>query len=154
MVEPVWLKVLLDVSALIAGGIAVFTFWKNSRLRRAEWLYNLHAKFFESPNYKKMRYVIDYKSQPDFSNLPDALTQGVPHQLAEDFVDYLNFFEFVASLWKLRQITIEEIAMVFEYYVRQLGDHTFVMDFIATNGFESLNQLIPELRQRKATVKQ
>lgn len=151
MVEPLWLKLLLDFSALVAGGFAVFTFWKNSKLRRAEWLYNLHAKFFESPNYKEMRYIVDYKPQPEFGNLREALTLDVNGRLAEEFVDYLNFFEFVASLWKLKQISSEEIAMIFEYYVLNLGDHDFVMDFVNTRGFENLKQLIPELRKQKVT---
>lgn len=161
MVEPAWLKVLLDVLPVVTGVIAVSTgiiavrtFRKNAELRRAEWLYNLHAKFFESESYKEMRRVIDYEPQPEFGNLREALTQNVNPQLAERFVDYLNFFEFVASLWKLKQITTDEIAMVFEYYVRQLGDHEFVMHFVATNSFENLEQLIPELRVRKVTVKQ
>jgi hypothetical protein len=45
--------------------------------------------------------------------------------------------------------------MVFEYYVLNLEEHNFVMDFVATQGFENLEQLIPELRKhRKVAVKQ
>jgi hypothetical protein len=33
MIEPGWLRIVLDVSALVAGAIAVVTFWKSARLR-------------------------------------------------------------------------------------------------------------------------
>jgi hypothetical protein len=152
MIEPVWLRIVLDVSALVAGAIAVVTFWKNARLKRAEWLYNLHAKFFESASYKRMRRVVDYEPKPEFGNLRAALTSGGDETIAEDFVDYLNFFEFIASLWRLKQLSIKEIAMVFEYYVLRLRDHDFIMHFIATEGFENLDLLIAELGEHRRSA--
>jgi hypothetical protein len=152
MVEPDWLKLILDVSALVGGGLALWTFWRNARLRRAEWLYNLHAKFYESSNYKRMRYTLDYEPQPEFDKLRNAVNTGGNDELAEALVDYLNFFEFIATLWKLKQLTIKEIAMIFEYYVLRLRDHDFVMSFIAKNGFENLDRLIIKLGTR-TTVK-
>ena len=149
MTEPLWLRLVLDISALVAGSIAVVTFMKNARLKRAEWLYSLHTKFFESGSYKRMRYIVDYEPKPEFGNLRDALTSGGDEKLAEEFVDYLNFFEFIASLWMLRQLNINEILMVFEYYVLRLRDHDFIMRFIETQGFENLEKLIVKLDNRK-----
>lgn len=76
--------------------IALVTYRRNVRTKRAEWLSTLHAKFFESTNYKSMRHIIDYEP-PEFVTLRDCIAQGGSDQLVESFVDYLNFFEFIAS---------------------------------------------------------
>lgn len=153
MAEPGWLKVTLDVFAIVAGAIAAITFWRSARLRRAEWLHDLYARFYESGSYKWMRHIVDYEPKPEFGNLREAVTKGGSDELAESLVDYLNFFEFVASLWKLRQLSTREIAMVFEYYIVQLENHDFIMEFINTQSFENLALLITTLKKRKAKGK-
>lgn len=62
--------------------------------------------------------------------------------LVEDFVDYLNFFEFVASLRRLGQLKTTEISMLFDYYLRLLCRHEFVRDYIRRHGFEGLDTLL------------
>jgi hypothetical protein len=66
-------------------------------------------------------------------------------ELAEAFVDYLNFFEFVASLWKMRQLSKREIGMIFEYYLLNLKEHEFAMNFIRQNSFENLEALVGQI---------
>jgi thiol:disulfide interchange protein len=39
---------VLDVFALIGAWIAVVTFRRNVKIKRAEWLSSLHSKFFEA----------------------------------------------------------------------------------------------------------
>ncbi len=58
----------------------------------------------------------------------------------EPLVDYLNFFEFVASLWKLRQLKIKEVEMMFEYYIRNLAEKPEIVRFIEREGFERLRE--------------
>jgi hypothetical protein len=99
-----------------------------------------------------MRRVVDYEPKPEFGNLRAALTSGGDETIAEDFVDYLNFFEFIASLWRLNQISIKEVAMVFEYYVLRLRDHDFIMHYIETQGFENLDLLITKLGEHRKSV--
>jgi hypothetical protein len=135
------LDTILKVSGLAGGIVALVTFWRNAKLKRAEWLYQLHAKFYESPAYKRIRHMLDYQP-PAFANLRAAVTTGGHDELAEAFVDYLNFFEFVASLWKMGQLREGEISMIFEYYLLNLKEHEFVMEFIRRNGFENLEALI------------
>ena len=60
-------------------------------------------------------------------------------------MDYLNFFEFVASLWKLGQLRKGEVEMMFEYYLRDLAKKPEVMRFIEKEGFERLQELIAEI---------
>jgi len=143
------LKTILNISALIGGALAVAAFWRNVRLRRAEWLYNLHAKFYESESYKRIRRTLDYQPQAQFNELRKAVLEGGNDDLAEEFVDYLNFFEFIASLWKLHQLRTREIRMIFEYYILLLRDTDFALDFIRKNGFENLSEIIDVLHDTK-----
>jgi hypothetical protein len=67
------------------------------RTNRAEWLSTLHAKFFESTNYKNIRHILDYQPE-EFHTLRDCVAKGGSDQLVEAFVDYLNF----STLTRLR----------------------------------------------------
>lgn len=149
MAEQTTLRTVLDVATLIGVWFGVATYWRNARLKRAEWLYNLHSKFYESVTYKRIRHILDYEPPPEFDKLRNAVTSGGSDELVEAFVDYLNFFEFIASLSKLGQLTLTEIAMVFEYYVLRLRDHDFVVSFIKDKGFENLADLIAQLARAK-----
>ena len=80
--------------------------------------------------------------------LKDVLASGESDELVELFVDYLNLFEFIASLWRLKQLSLEEINMMFEYYLRRLNDFDFIADFIRKQGFENLNALLIEMGKK------
>jgi hypothetical protein len=64
--------------------------------------------------------------------------------MAEALVDYLNFFEFVASLRRLGQIRSKEVEMLFRYYLSLLHRHPFVLEFVRTQDFENLTALLAE----------
>jgi hypothetical protein len=85
---------------------------------------------------------LDYRPQPEF----DALKAAVQREdgTREDFGLYLNFFELIASLWKLDQLGLQEVKMLFEYYIRLFDDKDlqFVRDYIEKSGFEGLRELI------------
>jgi hypothetical protein len=134
----------------VGGALAILTFWRTAMIRRAEWLSNLHAKFFEGPAYKQIRRTLDSnESDPELSQLRASIAADESSILIEAFVDYLNFFEFVASLRKLRQLNAKEISMLFDYYLRLLCKHGFVRDYIHKHGFEELDALIVECVERK-----
>jgi hypothetical protein len=67
------------------------------------------------------------------------------HDLAEKLVNYLNFFEFVASLWKMDQLSKQEIILLFDYYIRLLKRHPEVLAFLEKHSFENLQALIKEI---------
>jgi len=143
-------KVILQLVGIVAPIVALVTYRRNARIKRAEWLSSLHGKFFESANYKKVRLILDY-APPELSTLREAAEQGGSDELVESFVDYLNFFEFIASLWKLDQLRLDEVAMLFRYYLENLSHHAFVTSFIQKQGFENLEELLAALaRDRKA----
>jgi hypothetical protein len=136
-----WLDLVLRISTLIAGALAVWTFARTAKVRRAEWLSSLHTKFFESPNYKHIRGILDYEIEPEFSRLRELVASGAHDALVEEFADYLNFFEFVASLWQLGQLKPREVLMLFEYYLSLLYRHDFVRRYIQSQSFENLAKL-------------
>jgi hypothetical protein len=48
-------------------------------------------------------------------------------------------------LWRLKQINLEEIKMVFEYYLMNIATHDFVLQFVQAQGFESLSVLLSKM---------
>jgi hypothetical protein len=134
-------RVFLDIFAIVGGWIAIATYRRNVRVKRAEWLSNLHSKFFEAPTYKRIRQILESKG-PEYSALGQALSDNQTNPDVELFVDYLNFFEFVGSLSKLEQLSEAEIDGLFDYYLKQLAGERIVRQFVATQGFENLNQIL------------
>ena len=51
---------------------------------------------------------------------------------------------------KLKQLSQDEIFMLFEYYLQRIHDHDFVVAFIRKEGFESLADLLEWLPKRKS----
>lgn len=143
MSEPLEaIKVLL---ATVAAGLALYTFWRNQKVRRAEWLASLYERFYLNENFKRTRALLDYESEARTKLL--ACLEADPENAGalEPLVDYLNFFEFVASLWKLGQLKTEEVEMMFEYYIRDIAKKPAVMGFVRREGFEKLQELIARI---------
>jgi hypothetical protein len=138
----VWLDLILKFSAVVGGTLAIVTFWRTAKVRRAEWLSKLHAQFFEGSAYKQIRRALDNSQSPDLLQLQQSISAGEDSDLVEAFDVYLNFFEFVASLRKMGQLKTNEVSMMFDYYLRLLRNHAFVRDYIRGRGFEELDRLI------------
>jgi hypothetical protein len=136
---------LLGVS-IVGGIIAVVTYRRDANRRRAEWLMSFYEKFYEEPRYKKIRYLLDYQP-PEYDELKRAVESGLGDERAEQVVDYLNFFEFVGSLWRLGQISSRDIRMLFQYYLENLRSHDWLRRFVKEQGFESLDLLLEELHR-------
>lgn len=141
-------RVLLDLFAILGGTIAIATYRRNARVRRAEWLSSLHSKFFETTTYKRIRQILEAKDLR-FVSLRQAVTDNQTNEDVELFVDYLNFFEFVASLHELGQLSREEIDRLFDYYLKQLADEQVIRRFVDTQGFEALSGLFVERARRQ-----
>ncbi len=143
MIDPLEAtKVLL---AAVAAGLALYTFWRNLKVRRAEWLASLYERFYLNEDFKRTRALLDYDSE-ERTKLLDCLRAEPENARAlEPLVDYLNFFEFVASLWKLGQLKTEEVEMMFEYYIRDIAKKPEVMGFVRKEGFERLQELIARI---------
>lgn len=128
--------------AVLGGSAAFFQYRQSVRTRRAELLSSLHEKFFESGRYEEVRQLLDYPEQPGYAALQSAVTLGTFHPLANELYRYLNFFELLASLRILGQISDKEILALFEYDLKLLTSHRFIVDVLKAQGFERLPQLL------------
>ena len=136
------MKALGGLLAVLSFPFALWTYRNSVKTRRAEWLASLHEKFFESDRYKDIRRVLDYRSEPEYSNLVRAIADGTHHLLADELYRYLNFFEFLAGLRGLGQISDDEIIGLFDYDLRLLKQHELIMNALRPQGFERLADLL------------
>jgi hypothetical protein len=161
MIAPFWLQFptqngitlaelwpyLKNIATVGVAAWAVWTYRNAQRQRRAEWLEGLYIRFYEQPQYKKIRRLLDYEPEPELTNLRRAIQSGGESDSCEELVDYLNFFEFLGSLEAMKQVSAKEIEMLFEYYIRRLNEHPFVTRFIDEQGFEHLSSALSKRRK-------
>jgi hypothetical protein len=95
----------------------------------------LYEKFYERENLKSVREILD--SEPDSAGVQELVLK-----CPADFTDYLNFFEFVGFLNQKKQLAIDEIDALFDYYLKCLKRHGRVLKFIEENGYEHLGAIM------------
>lgn len=149
--EDLFARVIIPAAAVltgaIGGGITIYIYYKNSKLEKAKWLNSLFEKFFFHEKYAEIRQLLDYSGKEEIDELKSVIKAHSQEELEEKLVDYLNFFEFISSLKKMNQLSIEEIRMMFEYYIRRLGDYDFMMEYLDDEGFNGLKELVVEVRR-------
>jgi hypothetical protein len=140
-----WLPALKDgaqIGAYVAGAVAaLFSMWqyrRNSKRERAHWVYELYRRFWDQPTLRKMRERIDSGDT--------AFLEMDANDIPADFDDYLNFFEFIGFLWKSGELKSTEIAVMFDYSLRQIGENASIRRYLSRYGYEQLNALLDELR--------
>lgn len=129
------------------------TLERNSLLEKAKWLNQLYEKFFEKPIYSEIRELLDYNSSPNekYTRLKDVIERKSDSEskLQEQLVVYLNFFEYIATLWKTGQITERDVHMMFGYYIKNLEKHDWLMSFAKENEFKNLSLLISAVKTQE-----
>ncbi|HVX39245.1 MAG TPA: hypothetical protein VHB25_06695 [Gemmatimonadaceae bacterium] len=142
-------KIVGGVVALAGFSWGLYTYRASVNTRRAEWLSKLHETFFGGDRYSEIRRVLDYRIEPAYSRLVSAVCDGRHDPLADELYRYLNFFEFLAGLRELDQITNEEITGLFDYDLRLLAHHDFIMRALEPEGFEKLAALLASRAQKQ-----
>jgi hypothetical protein len=139
-----WLPTLKDytqVGAYLAGMVAaIFSVWqyrRNSKRERTRWIYDLYRRFWDQEPLRKMRERIDWEKA-------EFLENG-DREILSDFDDYLNFFEFIAYLWKSHELQLAEIKVMFDYSLQQIGENGNIRGYLSKYGYEQLNALLNEL---------
>ena len=144
-------SVITALSFIVASIIALISLRVNNRLRRTDLLNALFEKFFYQSKYAEIRKHIDYSSKHDdlMKQLEESLINHNKNEedLEEKCVDFFNFFEFIAVLWKLKHLQIKEIKYMFEYYIKMLDNNPYTKRYIEENGFENLLDLIKEIKK-------
>jgi hypothetical protein len=132
--------------AIIAAPLAYVQYRRSVKTKRAEWLESLHEKFFETERYAEVRRVLDYAEQPAYDELAAAVSAGIHHRVADDLWRYLNFFELLAGLRQLKQISDKEIVRLFDYDLRLMKRQEFIMNALEPEGFDGLDNLLKTVR--------
>ena len=128
-------------SLLAAAGVlgAVRIYYRKVALERATWLSSLYSKFYEAPDLKRIRKVLD-DNPPDSPQVEELVRNEDP-----DLTDYLNFFEFMAYLEARSQLNRRDVVALFDYYLRLLSKHKDVRRYVLDdrNGYGYLKKLLP-----------
>jgi len=135
-------KGIASLVAIVGLPITYLTYRRGERTRRADLLISLHVRFFETELFSRVRRVLDYRQEPDYTRLVDAVASEAYHPLADELFRYLNFFELLASLQSLKQLRRAEILKLFEYDLSLIKERPFVMAALPTQGFEQLLNLL------------
>jgi hypothetical protein len=138
-----YIKYLTGLLLVSSAGLAALTYFRNGTLERAKWLSQLHEKFFEKETYQDIRIILDYKGT-EYDKLKEILSRDSNSEpiLQEKLIVYLNFFEYVSTLWEAKQISVKEAHMLFGYYLKNLKKHDWLMSFLKNNDFKNLDKLI------------
>jgi hypothetical protein len=125
-----------NAAILVAGGWAVYTYHGGQRLERTKWLKELYEKFYEKPDLKRVRDLIDVGSDSQLAKYVSTEPR--------EFTDYLNFFEFIGFLYTEKQISEKEIKGLFDYYLKSLRDRPRVLEYVGntSNGYEMLLMML------------
>lgn len=117
---------------------AVRIYYRRSALERATWLSSLYSKFYEAPDLKRIRNVLD-EGSPDAPAVEELARCEDP-----DLTDYLNFFEFMAYLEVRGESSKKDVAALFDYYLRLLSKHKDVRRYVweDRNGYGYLKKLM------------
>ena len=140
---------IVQMASYTAGAIAAVSAYRvyrhNARLQRATWVSSLYTKFFEQPALKLVRDRIDCGADDP------AIGEMVREEPAE-LTDYLNFFEFVAYLYRVHQLTRDDVEALFGYYLACLKKHRTLHNYIQSpeKGYEYLRSLLREDGRRQA----
>jgi hypothetical protein len=141
-----WVELITKLATIVATLVAavgvivaVHSYRTSVRLKRAEWLQKLYQQFYESDRYKEISCILDYRPEKEISDLHARLVDLTRDDLADKLWEYLNFFEFVAGLLKLKQITEEDLNLLFQYPLQNIAADEKIMATLHSEGFEYLH---------------
>lgn len=140
------LKAAGGAVALLGIPITYLAYNRSVQTKRAQWLASLHENFFETDRYNEIRRVLDYAEEPSYAQLAAAVAAGTYHPIADELWRYLNFFEFLAGLRQLGQISDKEIIRLFDYDLRLIRKQEFIMNALDPEGFDGLVILLRTVR--------
>jgi acyl carrier protein len=142
-----WIQAGFYFLTVIGIWLSWKTFSANQRIRRAEWLRSLFEKFYESQNYKEVRRWLDFEDllQKELGNDITHIRNDEEHLKEEKLADYLNFFEFIAALEKLKQLSLTEIKLLFAYYLEKIKQTAVCVDYIQAGNYRNLSNLLERI---------
>ena len=77
-----WASAFTFLAAFLAGLFGLFRYIRSERMRQTEQVRELYKMFFESPRYRRIRFVLANQDAPEFAALKTELaTPGMPREL-------------------------------------------------------------------------
>jgi hypothetical protein len=141
----------LALTAITAGFLAISDYRSRVLAEKSKWFLQLYEKLFENPQYKHVRRKLDYGDVEEIKMLIHHDAQNLEFSQAQqtvfdEFTDYLNFFEFIAHLKEIGQVTSEDIKATFDYYLKLLtkARNPEIRRYLKKEGFENLDKLLLE----------
>lgn len=140
----------IALAGLIAGsivsGLGVLQYSASIRFQRAEWLRKLYREFYAEPQLKAVRALLDSdKGKKQISDILEKSEKSLSEEeskVCESFNDYLNFFEFMLYLKKIKAITDADISDVFQYYIDLLAASESILHYLQPEGYELLSKYL------------
>lgn len=138
-----WIDVISKTMAAVGIVIAALNYRKQTKTKRAEWLKELFEKFYEQKEFKEVRKWLENGDIEKKINLDETVSED-----EEKFSDYLNFFEFIATLESEGQLKQKDVSNLFDYYLKKLSESPVSMSWIERKdyGFEKLRTLLKKLK--------
>jgi hypothetical protein len=127
------------LAALIVAFSALVAYWqfaRNSRAQRAQWLVSLFERFYERDIYRDVRRDLEWNQG---GTINQSIESDEYDAFEEKWTDYLNFFELIAYLREIGQLSDEDIKAMFQYWLRQLQGYG---EYLRSNGYDKLGRLL------------
>lgn len=133
---------IISFLATAIGLIYVAVGYRNSnKLKRGEWLKDLFDKFYRGTDFAEVRQEIDADKIEKYLEVDkDGKAANDKHE--EIFVNFLNFFEFIAVLVKRKYLDKDEVKDLFNYYLKSIAKHNFIKKYIEEYDFENFENLL------------
>jgi hypothetical protein len=135
--------------AALSAIIAAISFAYSVRVKRAEWLQKLYQQFYEQERYREMRETLDYRPERELNRLHQHVRDGTRDTATDQLWDYLNFFEFVESLVKLKQIKTRDRDFLFDYPRKRIREDGVIRGALKSEGFERLHESFSPTARRR-----
>jgi hypothetical protein len=108
--------------ALVVGTIAIVNYSRSVKIKRLEWLLQLFHRYMDEKKFRRMRYIIVFRVQPEFDQLKDLMQQRADRKVDQpvenfeqslimDMDDYLNFFELISTLWAKDELELTVVTI-------------------------------------------
>jgi hypothetical protein len=131
------------VALATTGVVSVQQYWRNSRQQRLRWLEDLNKRFYDDKTFAEVRGWLETKQ-------PDVLQEEIGRDIKidEKWNYFLHFFQFLGYLKSSSQIRLEDIRMMFSYWLEKLdkAEHKAYMD---KNGYGELHRLLDKVQRRR-----
>jgi hypothetical protein len=136
---------------------------RQANVEKARWLSELFDQFYVKDTFKLVRRKIDFDQVEDLrdlitkNNAPANVFSQADQEQFDRYTDFFNFFELIAYLEHLKQLTQADIESMFEYYMQRLiriDSSQEIRNYLKKAGFGNLTSLLSSYSGRVGFTQQ